>query len=138
MFYRKVQRKGNKGFKPSGRRKYLHGDSLGLPRVKTTPSFYDRVYEIVSRIPKGKVTTYGAIGETLGMKRSARLVGNAMKAIPPELDLPAHRVVNRTGALTAAHMFGGYDRLRKILERERVTFKDERINMTRHFWRPNG
>ena len=111
-------------------------DFLDLQPKKGKASFYDRVYEIVQRIPKGKVTTYGAIGETLGLKSSARLVGMAMKAIPAELDLPAHRVVNRTGALTAAPAFGGYERLRWILEREGVSFRDERIDMKKHFWHP--
>lgn len=99
-------------------------------------SFYERVYDIVRVIPKGKVTTYGAIGETLGLKSSARLVGNAMKAIPEEYDLPAHRVVNKTGSLTAAHMFGGYKRLRWLLERENVGFRGERIDMDKYFWHP--
>ena len=111
-------------------------DFLDLQPKKTKASFYDRVYEIVFRIPKGKVTTYGAIGETLGLKSSARLVGMALKAIPTELDLPAHRVVNRTGALTAAPAFGGYDRLRWILEREGISFHGERIDMSKHFWHP--
>jgi methylated-DNA-protein-cysteine methyltransferase-like protein len=113
-------------------------DFLELPQKKERSSFYDRVYEIVGQIPKGKVTTYGAIGETLGLKSSARLVGTAMKAIPAELDLPAHRVVNRTGALTAAPAFGGYERLRWLLEREGISFVEERIDMTKHFWHPKG
>jgi len=112
-------------------------DFLDLRPKKVKPSFYDRVYEIVLQIPKGKVTTYGAIGETLGLKSSARLVGMAMKAVPAELDVPAHRVVNRTGALTAAPAFGGYDRLRWILEREGISFIEERINMSKHFWHPS-
>jgi methylated-DNA-protein-cysteine methyltransferase related protein len=115
--------------------KYLP-DFLELPQKKERSSFYDRVYEIVGQIPKGMVTTYGAIGETLGLKSTARLVGTAMKAIPAELDLPAHRVVNRTGALTAAPAFGGYERLRWLLEREGVSFVEERIDMTKHFWHP--
>lgn len=108
-----------------------------VPPGKPKKSFYDKVYEIVRIIPKGKVTTYGAIGETLGLKNSARLVGTAMKAIPQEMDLPAHRVVNRTGALTAASAFGGYQRLRWLLEKEGVSFCDERIDMKKHFWHPS-
>jgi methylated-DNA-protein-cysteine methyltransferase related protein len=117
--------------------KYLP-DLLEVREKKKKPSFYDKVYEIVGRIPKGKVTTYGAIGETLGMKGSARLVGNAMKAIPEELTLPAHRVVNKLGTLTASHMFGGYERLRWILEKEKISFKGDRIDMTKHFWHPRS
>lgn len=105
---------------------------------KTEPSFYDRVYDIARSIPKGKVTSYGAIGEALGLRSSARLVGHAMGAVPEELDVPAHRVVNRTGALTAAHKFGGYDKMRWLLEKDGVTFRDERVDMKKHFWNPNG
>jgi methylated-DNA-protein-cysteine methyltransferase-like protein len=111
-------------------------DFLDLEPRKQTTSFYERVYEIVRQIPKGKVTSYGAIGETLGMKRSARLVGSAMKAVDPDLRIPTHRVVNKSGALTAAHMFGGYEPLRKLLEKEGVKFHDERIDMTKCFWHP--
>jgi alkylated DNA nucleotide flippase Atl1 len=59
-----------------------------------------------------------------------------MKAIDPDLGLPAHRVVNKSGALTASHMFGGYERLRKLLEREGVKFRHECIDMEHHFWHP--
>ncbi len=104
---------------------------------KLEPSFYDRVYDVARRIPKGMVTTYGAIGETLGLRSSARLVGHAMGALTDEHDVPAHRVINRTGALTAAHRLGGYDRMRWLLEREGVTFRDERVDMKKHFWHPN-
>ncbi len=98
--------------------------------------FYARVYEIVSRIPKGKVTSYGAIGEALGLKSSARTVGYAMGKIPDDPSLPAHRVINRAGELSGAHKFGGYTRMRKLLEREGVTFKSRHVDMDKHFWKP--
>src|ERR1700733_3347897 len=60
---------------------------------KAQPNFYSKVYAIVEQIPKGKVTTYGAIAEVLGMKGSARMVGQALTALP-ECDLPAQRVIN--------------------------------------------
>ena len=85
-------------------------------------SFYEKVYEIVRKIPKGKVTTYGAIAETIGMKSSSRLVGQALKSMPHEMGIPAQRVINRIGALSGAHHFGGYARMRAMLVREGVTF----------------
>lgn len=99
-------------------------------------TFYQRVYAIVEQIPKGKVTTYGAIAETLGMKRSSRMVGQALNAVTEGLDIPAQRVINRIGALTGAHHFGGYERMRKLLEKEGVTFKKELVDMQKHFWHP--
>ena len=100
------------------------------------PTFYDRVYALVELVPRGKVTTYGAIAETLGMKGSSRLVGHALGVLPDESGIPAHRVINRIGALSGAHKFGGYDRMRSLLVREKVTFKAEIVDMKRHFWHP--
>ena len=69
--------------------------------------FFDRVYDVVRQIPEGRVTSYGAIAVHLGMRRSARMVGWAMNAAHSNLDIPAHRVVNRNGLLTGKHHFGG-------------------------------
>jgi methylated-DNA-protein-cysteine methyltransferase related protein len=99
--------------------------------------FYSRVYAIVSQIPKGKVTSYGAIGAAIGLKSSARVVGYAMGRIPDDPSLPAHRVLNRTGELTGAHKFGSYAQMRKLLEREGVSFRDTRVDMKLHFWDPS-
>jgi methylated-DNA-protein-cysteine methyltransferase-like protein len=114
-------------------RKFTKQDEL--PNKKEL-SFYDKVYIVVSEIPKGKVTSYGAIAKKLGMRSSARLVGHAMGAVPEELEIPAHRVINSAGALSGAHKFGGYERMRWLLEREGVTFKGERVDMKKHLWIP--
>ncbi|HET6401815.1 MAG TPA: MGMT family protein [Candidatus Kapabacteria bacterium] len=105
---------------------------------KPKPSFYARVYEIVEQIPFGKVTTYGAIAEVLGMKGSSRMVGQALSALPEDSDVPAQRVINRIGALSGAHHFGGYDKMREMLRREGVTFKEELVDMEKHFWDPKS
>jgi methylated-DNA-protein-cysteine methyltransferase-like protein len=108
------------------------------PRKNTgSLSFYGKVYEIVSRIPKGKVTTYGAIAETIGMKSSSRLVGQALRSMPPEMDIPAQRVINHAGLLSGAHQFGGYERMRWLLEKEGVKFRGDGVDMEKHFWKPN-
>src|SRR3954463_16193355 len=108
----------NKG--PATIDRHLAESLLGEPKAKkTTPNFYHKVYAIVEQIPHGKVTTYGAIAEVIGMKRSARMVGQALTALP-ECDIPAHRVINRIGALTGAIHFGGYERMRRLLSREGV------------------
>lgn len=120
------------------KRKQTLGDYIELPTNKKSSAkdFYIRVYELVERIPKGKVTTYGAIAEVLGRKGSARMVGAALGAIPEGYDVPAHRVINRVGALSAAHKFGGYKIMHRLLDREGVTFKGERVDMKKHFWQP--
>jgi methylated-DNA-protein-cysteine methyltransferase-like protein len=109
---------------------------LKLPKKK--PSFYARVYEIVEQIPFGKVTTYGAIAELLGMKGSSRMIGQALGALPEGSDIPAQRVINRIGALSGAHHFGGYDRMRGMLLREGISFKDELVDLEKHFWDPKS
>ncbi|HET9137246.1 MAG TPA: MGMT family protein [Candidatus Kapabacteria bacterium] len=120
------------------KRKQTLGDYIELPSNKKSSAkdFYIRVYELVERIPKGKVTTYGAIAEVLGRKGSARMVGVALGAIPEGYDINPHRVINRIGALSASHKFGSYARMRKLLERDGVTFIGERVDMKKHFWKP--
>lgn len=83
---------------------------------------YEKVYAIVRTIPKGKVTTYGAIGKKLSM--SPRTIGQALHANPYEGDVPCHRVVNRDGRIAPNFAFGGLDIQRKLLESEGIVFKD--------------
>lgn len=100
--------------------------------------FYLKVYEIVRKIPKGRVTTYGAIAECLGAKKSARLVGYAMN-LSHRYDpaLPAHRVVNRNGLLTGKHHFEYPEKMKELLEMEGITIKNDQIqNFDKVFWHP--
>ncbi len=101
---------------------------------KTEGNFYQKVYALVRQIPKGKVSTYGAIAEKLGTKLSARMVGYALSQAVGT-DVPAHRVVNRFGALTGKHRFGHPDLMKRLLQDEGVTFNpDETVNMHLHFY----
>src|ERR1700759_2738028 len=100
-------------------------------------TFYDMVYQVVRLIPKGRVTSYGAIASYLGTKGSSRMVGYAMQACgnahPP---VPAHRVVNRQGLLTAKFHFGG-ERMAQMLESEGVNVVDDQVqNFKEVFWDP--
>jgi methylated-DNA-protein-cysteine methyltransferase-like protein len=98
-------------------------------------SFFKDVYDVVRLIPKGKVTTYGAIGNFLGLKSSARMVGWAMATAPK--DVPAHRVVNRMGILTGKHHFVPPERMALLLKKEGVEVKDDQIrNFKASFWDP--
>jgi len=85
--------------------------------------YKEKVYEIVSKIPKGKVTTYGSIGKLLHM--SPRTVGTALHLNPYEGEVPCHRVVNRDGRIAPGFAFGGLGAQRKLLEKEGVTFIDD-------------
>ena len=89
--------------------------------------FFENVYEVVKLIPKGRVTTYGAIASYLGAKRSSRMVGWAMNASHKLNNVPAHRVVNRNGILTGKHHFETSNRMQELLENEGVTIEKEQI-----------
>ncbi|MFI5160739.1 MAG: MGMT family protein [Sphingobacteriales bacterium] len=100
-------------------------------------NFYDSVYQVVRLIPPGRVTSYGAIASYLGTKGSSRMVGYAMQACgnanPP---VPAHRVVNRQGLLTAKFHFGG-ERMAEMLRSEGVEVVEDQIqNFKAVFWDP--
>lgn len=100
-------------------------------------NFFDKVYQVARLIPKGRVTSYGAIASYLGTKGSSRMVGYAMQACGKERPpVPAHRVVNRQGLLTAKQHFGG-DRMAQMLESEGVQVKDDQVqNFKEVFWDP--
>lgn len=98
--------------------------------------FFDRVYEVVAKIPKGKVTTYGHIAEVCGIKSSARTVGWALNGAK-ESGLPCHRVVNRQGLLTGKFHFGSSDLMEDLLRSEGIEFDDKgRVNLKKHLWIP--
>ena len=100
-------------------------------------NFFDKVYQVARLIPKGRATSYGAIAAYLGTKGSSRMVGYAMQACGKENPpVPAHRVVNRQGLLTAKHHFGG-NRMAEMLESEGVKVVDDQIqNFKEVFWDP--
>lgn len=98
--------------------------------------FFDRVYKVVAKIPKGKVTTYGAIAEACGIKSAARTVGWALNGVKNSA-LPCHRVVNRYGALTGKIHFGDVHLMEELLCSEGVEFDDEGcVNMNKYLWIP--
>jgi len=100
-------------------------------------SFFERVYDLVRQIPEGRVTSYGAIAKALGSGRSARMVGWAMNAAHTREDVPAHRVVNRTGQLTGKHHFPGTNLMQQLLENEGIEVIDDQIqNFKAVYWEP--
>ena len=100
--------------------------------------FYTNVYEIVDQIPFGRVTTYGAIANALGVRKSSRLVGIAMNhshCIAPAL--PAHRVVNRVGLLTGKHHFAGERLMEQLLVNEGIVIINNQVqDFKLIFWDP--
>lgn len=101
-------------------------------------SFFADVYDVVRQIPKGRVTSYGAIAAYLGTRLSARMVGWAMNAAHTATPkVPAQRVVNRNGMLTGKHHFKTPTLMQELLAKEGVAIKDDVIvNFKSHFWDP--
>ena len=110
-----------------------------LPVVnKEEPSFFENVWEVARHIPKGRITSYGAIANYLGTKSSARMVGWAMNGahwVKPKV--PAHRVVNRLGILSGKHHFSPPGMMEKLLKKEGVKVKnDQVVDFKKLFWDP--
>ena len=105
----------------------------------TSDNFFERVDAIVRQIPYGKVTSYGAIAKALGTARSARMVGWAMNVSHHLEDVPAHRVVNRSGLLSGKHHFEGTNLMQQLLESEGIkVVNNQIIDFEKHFWDPNS
>jgi methylated-DNA-protein-cysteine methyltransferase related protein len=100
-------------------------------------NFFEDVYEVVRLIPKGRVTSYGAIANYLGTKMSARMVGWAMNAVHSIKGIAAHRVVNAQGLLTGRHHFVPASSMQKNLEKEGVKIKKHQVqDFEEVFWDP--
>ena len=100
--------------------------------------FFQDVMDVVRQIPKGRVTSYGAIARYIGAARSARIVGycmnNSHASLPP---VPAHRVVNSSGLLTGKHHFATPTRMASLLKKEGVKVKDDQVvDFRKKFWDP--
>jgi methylated-DNA-protein-cysteine methyltransferase related protein len=102
-------------------------------------SFFEDVYEVVKLIPKGRVTSYGAIAKYLGSGKSSRMVGWAMNASHDKPEIPAHRVVNRIGLLTGKNHFASPEMMQALLENEGIQVLNDRItDFQKVFWDPSA
>jgi methylated-DNA-protein-cysteine methyltransferase-like protein len=98
-------------------------------------SFYDEVYRMVKRIPRGRVTTYGHIAALCGKPRAARTVGWALHALPDDSGVPWHRVINASGGISISKVGLPPELQRALLEREGVKFgSDGRVDIARWGW----
>ena len=88
-------------------------------------SFFEKVYEVVKKIPYGTVMSYGDIAELLGNKKMSRQVGWALHANPSPETIPCYRVVDRFGRVSPAFVFGGANVQRNLLEEEGVIFDEK-------------
>ena len=94
-----------------------------------------RIYEVVKKIPKGKVATYGQVADLAGDKRMARSVGHALHKNPDPDNIPCFRVVNAKGELAGEFAFGGAGEQAKLLEADGIEVTDGRVNLEKYQWK---
>ena len=100
-------------------------------------NFFKNAQDVARLIPKGRVTSYGAIAKYLGSAKSARMVGWAMNA-SKNTDVPAHRVVNRVGLLSGEKHFSTPTEMQLLLEKEGVDIEKQQVqNFKELFWDPS-
>lgn len=108
------------------------------PSGKRDENFFELVFEVARQIPKGRVTSYGAIAACLGTRSSSRMVGWAMNGagrVKPKV--PAHRVVNRNGMLTGKHHFSPPGLMQQLLKKEGIKVKNDQVQDFKNlFWDP--
>lgn len=94
---------------------------------------FEKIYEVVKSIPKGKVATYGQVVLLAGNPHWARVVGYALHNNPDPQTIPCHRVVNREGRVAPNYVFGSGEVQRQLLEAEGVVFEpDGRVNLAKY------
>lgn len=100
---------------------------------------YQRIYDIVRRIPAGRVATYGQVASLAGLPGHARQVGYALHALPDETAVPWHRVVNASGGISRRATPGGELIQRMLLEKEGVRLDPRgRVALSRVRWAPRA
>lgn len=98
---------------------------------------FERIYEVVRKIPKGRVASYGQVAAMAGNSHWARVVGYALHVNPKPNEIPCYRVVTKDGGLSEAFAFGGINQQRLLLERDGVEFDSNgRVVMEKYRWQP--
>lgn len=107
-------------------------------RPQDAPSFRERVYELVLRIPTGRVMSYGSVARVLGAGYDARAIGNVMHATPDDARaIPWHRVINAQGGCSTAGLTTPPDLQQKLLEAEGIVFNEKgRCEIAKYLWTP--
>lgn len=96
---------------------------------------FEKIYQQVKKIPRGKVATYGLIAELAGNRHWSQVVGYALHANPDPDNIPCYRVVNRFGETSQSFAFGGSDIQRKMLEQDGVEFNsDGKVDLSIYLW----
>ncbi len=96
---------------------------------------FEIIYDVVKKIPKGKVATYGQIALMAGNRHWSQVVGYALHANPDPENIPCYRVVNRFGEVSKAFVFGGENEQVRLLKNDGVKFlPDGRVDLKKYLW----
>lgn len=95
---------------------------------------FQKIYEVVKQIPRGKVATYGQIATLAGNRHWSRVVGYALHSNPDQTKIPCHRVVTKDGCVSKAFVFGGENEQVRLLTEEGVKLEDGRVNLKDFLW----
>ncbi|WP_346707851.1 MGMT family protein [Massilistercora timonensis] len=98
-------------------------------------SAFERIYEVIDKIPEGKVASYGQVAALAGNRRWARVVGYALHGVPEDRDLPCHRVVTKEGRISPAFGPGPDNRQARRLREEGVQVRDGFVDMEKFQWK---
>ena len=107
----------------------------GVSRELPVSENYRKIWEVVRRIPPGKVATYGQVARLAGLGGQARMAGYALHAAPEEIGIPWHRVINARGQISLPRENGQYDLQKTLLEAEGIVFRNETVDLQRYRWR---
>lgn len=95
---------------------------------------FEKIYDVVQRIPNGSVATYGQVALLAGNIHWARVVGYALHENPDPEKIPCYRVVNREGRVSAAFAFGGKNRQMELLEADGILCPDGVVDLSQFQW----
>src|SRR6202166_5064875 len=98
-------------------------------------SSWDPVYQLVKKIPRGRVLSYGALAKALRLSGGARSAGRAMAATPTGKGIPWHRVVGERGKILIREPYASIQK--KLLESEGVKITESRVDLNSHLWKPD-
>jgi methylated-DNA-protein-cysteine methyltransferase-like protein len=105
--------------------------------MRASRSSYAMIYDVVDRIPRGRVATYGQIASLAGLPGHARQVGYALHATPDEREIPWHRVINARGEVSRRSEPQFESIQEQLLQAEGITFTPAgRIDLKRYQWQP--
>lgn len=100
----------------------------------TPKNTFEKIYDVVRRIPRGYVASYGQVAELAGNKRWSRVVGYALHSNPDPEGIPCYRVVTKDGQVSKAFAFGGENEQVRLLKEDGVAFIDGHVDMEKYQW----